>query len=75
MGIYVDGLAFGASLKWPFEELQFLALPHWLHFLFVYFCNLIQNQILSHGATSKDSRQMDRNTLCFSNDHEVNIIV
>ena len=20
------------GLKWPFKELQFLALPHWLHF-------------------------------------------
>ena len=26
MGVYGDWLAFGASLKWPFEELQFSAL-------------------------------------------------
>ena len=32
MEVTVDWLAFGASLKWPLEELQFLALLHWLHF-------------------------------------------
>ena len=32
MGVNGDWLTFIASLKWPFEELQFLALLHWLHF-------------------------------------------
>ena len=32
MGVYGNWLTFGARLKWPLEELQFLALPHWLNF-------------------------------------------
>ena len=33
MEVNGDRLAFGASLKWTLEELQILALPHWLHFV------------------------------------------
>lgn len=29
--VYGDCLAFGASLKWAFEKLQFLTLQLWLH--------------------------------------------
>lgn len=32
MGVYGDWLSFWISLKWSFKELQFLALPCWLHF-------------------------------------------
>jgi len=31
MGVYKDLLPSAAGLKWPLEELQFLALPYWLH--------------------------------------------
>lgn len=31
MSMEMDGLAFGASLKWPFEKQQFLRLPGQLH--------------------------------------------
>lgn len=32
MGVYGYLLCFGACLKWLSDELQFLALPHGLHF-------------------------------------------
>lgn len=31
--LYEDCLTSGCSLKWPFEELQFLTLKGWLNFL------------------------------------------
>lgn len=31
MGICGDRSSFGASFKWPFEELQFLAVVRWVH--------------------------------------------
>lgn len=35
MGVYEDEFASGASLKWLFEELQFLAPVCWLYFSFL----------------------------------------
>lgn len=28
----VEGLSLRASLVWPIQKLQFVSLPHWLHF-------------------------------------------
>ncbi len=32
LAFYGDKLTFGTSLKWPFEELQFLTLQWWINF-------------------------------------------